>query len=439
MSARASYEPPVFRIHEHWAASGSERRNPHPINRLARTLDRLCLEASDPYEIAAHLEALGYNNAEVVAQYGVADHFELAQALFYRTPRRWGLSRPHAKVQRNYTEQLIMALTLLVTAAIGLFAVVSAWLAVIWLLVWSQLGGMLLNRAKGELSPQQQSSVLSLLLELGLGGLVVVWFLDPFWSATWSVSLIWLSVAALLWLGRWRAAATLPALVGGLLLLVAGLELPFLIMPLGTVATSLWLLRPDVRRVPRACWVWALAQWRYALPLVLYGLGQGSLLVALLRDAEATALPGLALFALILMGAESQLQWLRGRLNLYLWKGESVSAYVRFARRTLLRYTGMYLLPFLPALGVYLWLGPKGAPWLFGLLGFALFGLLLGLGLVFLSLGDPLVPALVFATGGALLVAGLPFFWVAGSMALVQFAALLWRSASLGRYGIYLV
>jgi hypothetical protein len=77
VSARGTYEAPVFRVREHKQV-GNERRSAHPINQLGRALDQLCLEASDPFEIAAHLEALGYNNANVAARYGVADHFELA-------------------------------------------------------------------------------------------------------------------------------------------------------------------------------------------------------------------------------------------------------------------------------------------------------------------------------------------------------------------------
>ncbi len=83
--------------------------------------------------------------------------------------------------------------------------------------------------------------------------------------------------------------------------------------------------------------------------------------------------------------------------------------------------------------------GPAGERWLFHLAGFALFGLVLGLALVWLSLGESVLPALVFAAGGALVAVGVPFLAVAGAMALAEFAALLRRGPALGRYGVFLV
>jgi hypothetical protein len=38
-----------------------------------------------------------------------------------------------------------------------------------------------------------------------------------------------------------------------------------------------------------------------------------------------------------------------------------------------------------------------------------------------------------------LLLLGLPFFWIAGAMALGLFAEMLRRIALLGRYGVYLL
>ena len=71
-----------------------ERRSKEPLNQLGRQLDTLCLEASDSFEIAAHLEALGYNSDEVPARYGVLDHFELAERLFVATPKYLPLKQP---------------------------------------------------------------------------------------------------------------------------------------------------------------------------------------------------------------------------------------------------------------------------------------------------------------------------------------------------------
>lgn len=332
-----------------------------------------------------------------------------------------------------------MALTLLVSLGIGLFAVVSAWAAVIWLLVWSQLGGALLNRASGELTAAEHGKVVSLLLGLGFLGLGITWFVLPFGPVTWSVSLLWLGVAVLLWAERLSAALLLPALSGGAFLLTLGVGLPRSALLAAISLMLLALLRPLVRPVPRSLGRWALTQGRHVAPFIVYGLGQGAVLFSLLAGAGREALPGMALFAVLLLGAETHLLWLRGRLNLYLWKRESVADYTRAARLILVRYTALYLLAFVPAGVVLLFPSLAGEDSFHHLVGFALFGLSLGLGLVSLSLGNSTLPALVFAVGGALLLLGLPFFWVVGAMVLCEFALLLRGIALLGRYGVYLL
>lgn len=443
MSARASYEAPVFRVREYEGGrtvGGAERRSDDPVNQLGRALDQLCLEASDPYEIAAHLEALGYNSTHVAAKYGVADHFELARALFYRTPRRLRISRlPSAAVRRSYARQLVMVLTLLVTATIGMLTSVIAWAPMLWLLVWSQLGGALLNQAKSELGESQQLRILSLLLLFGTAGMALLWLFSPFMLGTATVSALWLGVAGLLWAERVRAGYLLAGSAGALvaLSLWGGLLIPVAL--LGCLAVTPALLWPQLRRVPLGSWRWAAQRWPQLVPFVLYGLGQGALLLALLYGAGVEALPGVALFALVLLVAEPQLLRLRARLNLLLWKGENPARYAQLARFAITRYAVLYLLTLLPALLVWFFPTLFGSQWLFHLFGFALFGLVLVLGLVALSLGDAAMPALIFGVGGAAVVLGLPFLAVVGVMACAEFAALLRHSALLGSYGVYLL
>jgi hypothetical protein len=105
-------------------------------------------------------------------------------------------------------------------------------------------GGALLNRAKGELAEPKQQRVLSLLLELGLLGMVLVWFVTPFALATWAVSLLWLGVAGLLWAERLRAGYLLPTIAGVFLALTVGLKLPVTVMLAACGVTTLVLLRP---------------------------------------------------------------------------------------------------------------------------------------------------------------------------------------------------
>ena len=203
----------------------------------------------------------------------------------------------------------------------------------------------------------------------------------------------------------------------------------------GTGLATLVALRPLLVWSKPRNWAWAARQGRYLFPFILYGVGQGLLLIALLRGSSSEALPGVALFALLLLFAEPQLLWLRGELKNHLWNESSTRRYTVLARRAITLYTGRYLLTFVPALG--LWLGFGMHPWLFHLLGFALFGTALGLGLVALSIGDTKIPAVIFMVGGGAVALGLPLLLVLPLMILAAFALLLRRCHYLGRYGIH--
>ena len=434
MSASGAYRPPKVTVHTY---GDEERRSDAPLNQLGRDLNAVCLEASDRFEIAAHLEALGYNGDGVAGRYGAQDHFELAERLYDATPKFLRLRRPADALKgQGASKQLIMVLTLLVASSIGLLTEVNAWGAVFWLLIWSQLGGALLNRAKVALGPSEQAHVTSLVLELGFAGLLVAWALSPFALATWTVSLLWLGVAGLLWDERLSYARLLPLTAAFLLCLHvwAGLSLTFMLA--GTGLATLVALRPLlVWSTPRN-WRWALGQWAFLAPFVLYGIGQGLLLMALLRGSSSEAIPGLALFAVILLFAEPQLLRLRASLKDYLWRESSTGRYAVLARRAITFYAARYLLAFVPALALWLGFGEQTYMW-FHLAGFALFGTALALGLVSLSIGDNWVPSLIFAAGGGLVVLGLPLLLTLALIIAAEFAVLLRRTHYLGRYGIY--
>jgi hypothetical protein len=68
--------------------SGPERRSTQQFARLAREHDQLCIEACDPWEIAAGLEAAGVDDRRARAEFAVASVFDLAVELFGSVPRR---------------------------------------------------------------------------------------------------------------------------------------------------------------------------------------------------------------------------------------------------------------------------------------------------------------------------------------------------------------
>jgi hypothetical protein len=67
---------------------GPERRSIDPLAALSREHDQLCVEATDPWEIAAGLEAAGVDDRRARREYGVASVFDLAVELFLNVPRR---------------------------------------------------------------------------------------------------------------------------------------------------------------------------------------------------------------------------------------------------------------------------------------------------------------------------------------------------------------
>ncbi len=70
------------------AYRGPERRSEDPLNLLGRRLNAVCVEAVDPLQIAAALEADGLDDELVASTYSMASVFELAEHLYYRVPLR---------------------------------------------------------------------------------------------------------------------------------------------------------------------------------------------------------------------------------------------------------------------------------------------------------------------------------------------------------------
>lgn len=441
MSMPGLYTPPDYTPPERststWA--GLERRSRDPVNQLGRSLNQLCLEASDAYEIAAHLEALGLNDPQKLAGYGTEDHFDLAERLFSRTPKRFTVKQRAAPNEQNFARQLVMVLTLAVTFGIGLVASEKAWAPVLWLLVWSQVGSALLSRARGDLDEREHPPILALLLAVGLLGMGLIWLLAPFGLEALSLTLMWFGTAGLVWGKRYLSAFALPLLSAGFL----GLQLWQGLEPLALLAavcvTSVGLILPLLIGQPLLRnSSWLMRQLGYLLPFVFYGLGQGCLLIALVEQSPpgAQIVPGILLFALILFLSEAHLFRLKRKLTRLLWREASTARYLAYARNAVLGYTAWYLLPL--AVGGLAWLTLGPQLWFFHWFGFALFGLVLGLSLVSLSLGNTRAPALILALAGpAALVA--PFAAVAALGAALQLLVLFRQSRYIERYGIYLV
>ncbi len=441
MSQRLVYKPPEY-VAPHVIDSGwkrKERRSRDPIDRLSRSLNGLCVEATDPYEIVAHLEALGYNSEQALAGLGVDSHFELAHELFERTPRL----PEHKRVRPNHAAErftpLAMGLAFAVTFLLGAYDSTEVLLPAIVVLVWSQAGAALLSRARGEMAPERHSELVSLILWFGVLAVGAAWLPLRFGIDALAPVVVWLVVAALLWSNLPWLALALPTVVGAGLAIDA-LQATHTPMPhlLALAAGAAFCLPILVRPAWRALG-WLRLRLGTAWYPLLYGVGQGVLIVALLRDqpAGANIVPGAVLLLGILLLSQSWYVALKVQLTERLWRDTDPAHYAPRAQGALLLYVAAYLVP--TAFGLFVELDAAAQPWLYHWHAFALFGLCLALAVVSFSLGVPAVPGVVFLLAAVAALAGVPFLPLAALTAAAQLLLVLWTLRHVERYAVYLL
>jgi hypothetical protein len=434
------YTPPGYRLPKLMrpAWNGAERRSLTPLNQLSRALDGLCTEAADPLEIAAHLEALGYDDLQRLKMYGMADHFMLAEVMFRQTPRR-RVSRPNPGTRRlDGKRAIVMVLTLLATIGASVITGTHAWAPVIFLLGWSQVGSALLARVEQELGDEQRRPFLSMLVRAGLLGLLLTWILVPFDNASGTVALLWLGVTSLVWNRQAPLALALPLVMAILLFAHHWLSLSIPLMLLSMLLAASCLTARLLAEPRQPDWRWLRSQLTGLLPFLSYGLGQAFLLMGLLAGAgdRAHVLPGVILFIGIMLFFDRHLLLLHSRLSRHLWNETSKERYGARARRSLIAYASTYLLPAVPVLLIWSWLGPQ--PWFHHWLGFSLLALTLGLALTFLNLGDSRTPAVIFSIAGPLTLFA-PFLAITVVVVLLQLMLLVHRTRNLGQFGVHLL
>jgi hypothetical protein len=441
MSQSVAYTPPEYVPPEILTNSWTwdERRSQDPVNLLGRSLNRLCLEASDPYEIVAHLEALGFNSPTALARFGMTSHFELAHELFRRTPRIRERREPKKKSTRDLATPIAMGLAFVVTFVLGAFSQIAMLAPALVVLIWSQGGAALLMKARGELQTGERQDVLAALVQLGALAILLSWVFLRFGVATFAPTLTWFAVGSLLWGERYLAAIAMPLVVGLSLVATALLPVPDIVPQYVAIVVALALCVPLAWRNPRGVVGWLRSSAAVTLHPLLYGIGQGLLIVALLRRENASddVVPGAVLLLLILLLSQRLLIALKTLLTKRLWHSTSEPGFQRFAQLALLGYVGTYVLPLLAAFAFELLSGPTS--WHFHWYAFGLFGLSLGIAVVGFALGLPAGASIPFLIAGVAAAAGLPFLWVCLALALSLLLVAEFRVRQVGRYAIYLL
>lgn len=430
------YVPPDVSQNE-WP--GEERRSRDPINQLGRSLNRLCLEATDPYEIVAHLEALGFHTPAVLARFGVSSHFELAHALYQRTPRIRNRGTVTKRAKNDWATPVAMALAFVTTYLMGAFNQATMLIPAIVVLVWSQVGAAIISKAQGELSPIEQRRVSALMVQLGAAAVAASWFVLHFGLSTLAPTLVWFAVGSLIWSERWLHAMLMPVVVGVSLAATALFSLPSDTPLVVVVLITGALCVPLVWRNTRGVMGWLTRSAGVALHPLLYGLGQGLLIWALLRDGVTArnAVPGAVLLLLILLLSHRLLVSLKTQLAKRLWDTRDQPRFKRFSHVALASYVGVYALPLVAAVIVQAVMGE--GTWHFHWYAFGLFGLNLGISVVGFALGDPAGASVPFVLAGLAAALGVPFLWVSAGLALVLLVVAQLRVRQVGRYAIYLL
>lgn len=430
------YVPPDVSANE-WA--GKERRSRDPIDQLGRSLNQLCLEATDPYEIVAHLEALGFHTPAVLARFGVSNHFELAHALFERTPRIREQVTASKPPKNNWATPIAMALAFVTTYYMGAFAQATMLIPAMVVLVWSQVGAAIIAKAQGELSAQDQRKTYALMVQMGTLAIAASWFLLHFGLSTLAPTLVWFAVGSLIWAERWLEAIAMPTIVS-LALVATGLfglpsETPLVVVVLATIGLCVPLFWHDTRSILP----WFFRSVGVTVHPLLYGLGQGLLLLALLRDGVTSrnAVPGAVLLLLILLLSHKLLVSLKTHLSRRLWASHDPGGFRLFSQVAFSSYVAVYAVPLVAAIAIHMVAGET--PWHFHWYAFGLFGMNLGVSVVGFALGNPAGAGIPFLLAGMAALAGAPFLWVSLVLAVVLIAVAQLRVRQVGRYAIYLL
>lgn len=420
MSARGEYRKPTAETP--WEAS---------LETLARELKDLARQATDPYELAAHLEVLGYNRYRVQKTFGLPDTFALARTLFALWDRD---TQPRTRVPRVekslHLRHLAVALTLLGTLLVFLPLAQVGWLAALFLLAWSQLAARVGQRVAVRLEGARAERVLAATLWLGLLGLTLLAPLDRAAWASWSVGLAWLGVAIFTLKAKERQALLFAA---SFFLLAASawvLHLPHVVLGLPLFLTVLRETKVPDREAVAFLGEILPEEWAYPA----YGLGQGLILWQLVTLSREGTLLGLVLYLLASLLVELQLARFVRRLGESLWQKKDPKALLLAVQRTFWAY-------FLTALGptaLTLLALPFAEGYTGALLGFGLLNLVSAMGLGLNALAGAPVSALGLLSGALLLHLGQDPL-ILGAVGLGLGLLLLEHLRHPERYAIYLL
>ncbi len=430
----------------------SEEQDFIALNLLSHSvLETACHEAADEHELAAHLEALGYNNDRTKEEFGLSNTFELASELFKHTNSQTKPNINLNSLSDLQNQQAVLIFAIIVTIFAFLNESIN-WATMLWIISWSFMGSYLLSQSPKYWSKKEEAGILTATLYIGLLGFLLMnlFFGFKFFSVT--VAIFWWTIVGWIWRQKiYEEVHILSGLMPSFLLLlsmIGGIVFDSTPWPAFTcflmLALAFFLARHELIWPKMETWYWITKYGLSTFLMGLYGLGQGLLFVSLIDSAKEVgiywSLLGLALFTILIMVAQHLVLWLKDALAKLMWSDNLLSRkhFYRFVETIVLRYS---LLPTLALLAVLLlanYDSNNDFSNYMPIIGFVLLGISLSFALALVSINDTKLAQISFAIAGLLSLTGLPINFLLICLVILLFGRLLIYSRHIEQYGIFL-
>lgn len=436
MSQVGRYKKPEFI--ESYESFGENQRSFRPINILARKMFDITKNATDVYEIAAHLEAIGYNSYRVKREFGIDNPFELAREIQNLTPNQITEDYFWKKTfNATWLKQFTILLAIFATIILQINSVPQNWLTIVWLIIWSVIGSKLVNKMHSELSLDNSGRILAILSFWGFIGLVTVWTLRFPTMSEATVNLLWLVLTAVLWSESLLQKSSYKGLILIAIAVLAILPIPLLAVSVLLVVVGIFFLLPMLEFPSIESWQWLAKSMQSVSILIPYGFGIGLLLVELFQLHTKYILVAGIILIIMSFASEWLVIWLRDKLADSLWLSKSNDEYMS---RTKVVAIAVGLLLSASAFTILIFSIFSNNPDLtITVAHFILYGLSLSFSLILLSLDNVLFLSISFSITLVMMFLAMPL-----SIILVLLPAMLVVSAffalqNLEEYGIHVI
>lgn len=417
---------------------GNDERSLRPLNKLARSMYDITANATDVYEIAAHLEAVGYNSYRVKKEFGYDDPFELAKAIKEITPKRAIVEHSWKKsLNSMWLRQLSILFAILATIVLQIKSIPNNWLTIVWLIIWSVVGAKLINKMSSELSTEKSKRVLSVNIVWGFVGLVFVWFLKYPSMPELTINILWWGLTSLLWVESLSKKMSYKSFILIAIAFLGVFKIPLVPIIALLLIASIYLVVPDMRLPKLDTWTWIISSTKAVALIAPYGLGIGLLLVELFQKHSKNTLIAGSILVAMSFASEWLVVWLKDRLSSSLWTSKSDKEYI--TRTNIVSRTIFFLLVGVALVILLFSLLINDTNLSLTIAHFILYGLILSFALILLTLDNVLLLSLSFVLTLGLMFIGIPLSFTLIVTPAVLATAIFFALQKTEEYGIHVV